>query len=257
MTEKIKNQPMNWPENGFVQLAQTLDSFLSAAVMPQTFLFMGSSSKDSSSREFVEVFAGKITGKNFPNADTLIFDAAGDSGVDGIREILSLASLMPVMSNRKVLIMLNMQKASTQMLNALLKTLEEPPEHANFLLLSSTPLLATIMSRCQVFSLHHGENINFPASEVSADLSEALQVLISNRTAGQAERMVLINSLATLEDELLPKVLESWLRLQVSELKTNPQNFTAVRATTEAIQSLKQNFNKKMVLRQFVTTGLI
>ncbi len=254
MAVKTENKAVNWPENSPSQLTQTLDAFLAAADTPQAYLFIGSSDSDSDARKLVEAFAGKITNNKFPNVDTLIFDAAAGSGIEGIREILSLSSLMPVASEKKVLVMLNMHQASPQMMNALLKTLEEPAEHASYLLLSTTPLLPTIMSRCQVFSLHHGETAEV---EQSDELTEALQLLKSNRTTGQAERMALVNELAALEDELLPQVLEKWLHLQVAELKTAPQNFAAVRATTEALQSLNGNFNKKMVLQQFVTTGLV
>ncbi len=254
MLEKTPKQVSNWPENSSPQLTKTLDAFLTSSNLPQSYLFMGSSSENSDARELVESFAAKITNGKFPNVDTLVFDAADGSGVDGIREVLALASLLPLSSKYKVLVMLNMEKASPQMLNALLKTLEEPAKHSTYLLLSSRPLLPTIMSRCQVFSLHHAEG----KAEVQSDeLTEALQLLISNRTAGQAERMVLVNTLAKLEDELLPQVLESWLHVQVAELKTAPQNYAAVHATTEALQSLRRNFNKKMVLQQFVSTALV
>lgn len=254
MAGKTENKAVNWPDKASAQLTQTLDAFLAAANVPQAYLFMGSSDQESDARKLVEAFAGNITNNKFPNVDTLIFDAADGSGIEGIREILNLSSLMPVASEKKVLVMLNMHQASPQMMNALLKTLEEPSEHASYLLLSARPVLPTIMSRCQVFSLHHSET---DLTEQSDELTEALQLLISNRKTGQAERMVLVNELAALEDELLPQVLETWLKLQVAELKTAPQNFPAVRATTEAIQSLRGNFNKKMVLQQFVTTGLV
>lgn len=254
MVEKIQKSQFAWPENASAQVTKTLEAFLDeSAAIPQAYLFLGNSSEDSAARELVQTFASKITSNNFPNVDTLVFDAADSTGIEGIREVLQLAALMPVAAKRKVVLMLNMDQASPQMLNALLKTLEEPAAHTTILLLSNRPLLATIMSRCQVFSLQNGA----AQQEMSSELTEALQLLTSHRTAGQAERMVLVNELATMEDELLPQVIESWLHQQVAELKEAPQKYSAVRATMETLQSLRGNFNKKMVLQKFVTTALV
>ena len=253
MAEKTQKSQFAWPENASAQVTKTLEAFLDdSAAMPQAYLFLGNSSEDSAARELVQTFASQITSHNFPNVDTLVFDAADSTGIEGIREVLQLAALMPVAANRKVVLMLNMDQASPQMLNALLKTLEEPAAHTTLLLLSNRPLLATIMSRCQVFSLQ-----NEAMQEMSGELAEALQLLTSHRTAGQAERMVLVNELATMEDELLPQVIEVWLHQQVAELKEAPQKYSAVRATMETLQSLRGNFNKKMVLQKFVTTALV
>ena len=253
MQEKVQKQTTAWPKNSSTQLTSMLDAFLSAPIfMPHSYLFLGSSRDESDALQLAKTFAEKITENKFPNVDTITFDASQGEGVEGIREVLSLAALMPVSSERKVVLMLHMDKASPQMLNALLKTLEEPPAHAIFMLLSDRPLLPTVMSRCQVFSLQEASAVTH-----SAELAEALDLLQTNRTAGQAERMVLVIELANLEDELLPQVLEQWLTLQVAELKTTPQKYPAVRATTEALLSLRGNFNKKMVLQQFVTTGLL
>lgn len=253
MLEKTEKQTLAWPETASVQLTKTLDSFLASASgsMPQAYLFMGSSVENSEARKLVDVFTKKIIGSS-GISDIVIFDVNEGTGIDGIREVLSLAALIPVASKQKVVLMLNMDKASTQMLNALLKTLEEPAKHSIFLLLSSRPLLATVMSRCQVFSSQDKNQMEMPA-----ELSEGLQLLVSNRSAGQAERMVLVNELADMTDELLPQVIEAWLYQQVAELRTTPQKYSAVRATMETLQSLRGNFNKKMVLQQFVTTALI
>ena len=253
MVEKTQKYNLQWPQNSPVQLTATLNSFMNApSTMPQAFLFMGSSHESSDSLQVVRAFADKIVGGRFAgNADAVLYDAAiSEDGVAGIREVLNLASLSPVMTSRKVVMMLNMQLATTQMLNALLKTLEEPPVHVVFLMLSERAMLPTVMSRCQVFGLHDEDSKNLNGS------NESLELLTSNRTAGLAERMVLVNKLATMEDTDLSRLLQRWLILQVEELKQSPNKFSAVRATSEAIISLRGNFNKKMVLQQFVTAGL-
>ena len=253
MAEKTKKYNLEWPQNSPVQLTTTLDSFMSASsTLPQAFLFMGSSHESSHSLQIVKAFADQLVdGKFSGNADAVSYDAAiSEDGVAGIREVLNLASLAPVGSSRKVVLMLNMQLATSQMLNALLKTLEEPPAHVVFIMLSERAMLPTVMSRCQVFSLHGEDDKNLNATK------ESLELLTSNRTVGLAERMVLVNELAAMEDTDLSQLLQRWLLLQVEELKQTPSKFSAVRATSEAIISLRGNFNKKMVIQQFVTAGL-
>lgn len=254
-----KKQEIAWPKTAPTQLIKTLKSFLAGSSLPQAYLFVGSSAAQSQSREFVETFAARITDQTFPNVDAVLFDAANDMGIDGVREVLGLAALMPVNSDRKVVLMLNMDQASPQMLSALLKTLEQPPAHAYFILLSSRPLLATIMSRCQVFTLRseQGDGQLSNGQAISAELAAPLALLNSHRTLGQAERMVLVNELANLEDELLQQVLQVWLDQQVKEMCAVPQKYSAVRATIETLQSLQRNFNKKIVLQQFVIAGLV
>lgn len=237
-----------------IDLTKTLDSFIdSADTMPQAYLFLGSSEIGSSARKLVEDFSSKITGHQIPNIDIVVYDANVEGGIQALREAMQLASLMPAEAKHKVVLMFNMQNANTQMQNALLKSLEEPPDRTIFILLSSLPMLPTIASRCQVFTIPRvaGE------SAVSDELATALEKLDKNKTAGLAERTALVNELAELDDHLLAQLIESWMYKQVSELKQSPQKFSAVRVTLETIDSLKHNFNKKMVLQKFVTTGLV
>lgn len=238
----------------YSQVTKTLEAFVkNVETMPQAYLFLGSSELGTSSRKTVEDFAAKITGREIPNIDIVAYDAQTEGGIDSLREAMQLASLMPAEAKYKTVVMYNMQYANVQMQNALLKRLEEPPKRTVFLLLSSLPLLPTIVSRCQNFTLARvaGEE------EASDELSEAMLKLDKNKSAGLAEKTALVNELAELEDVVLQQLIESWLHKQVLELKQAPKKFTAVRVTLETLESLRGNFNKKMVLQKFVTTGLL
>jgi DNA polymerase III delta prime subunit len=239
-----------WPEASNSRVTNTLDSFLAGGKdLPQAYLFLG----QSSINELAETFASKITENKYPNIDTLSFDAESEGSIDAMREVLRMVSLMPVSSDRKVVMMEHMERASTQVLNALLKTLEEPPSHAVFILLSSRPLIATVMSRCQVFSIPKTANAKVLESE---DLSEALELLEKTKKSGMAERTALVSTLSNLDDNLLLDLVEIWMYKQVDELKTYPEKYTAVRSSMETLQSLHGNFNKKMVLQNFVSNGI-
>lgn len=87
------------------------------------------------------------------NPDIIEIDAASNNGVDEIREIKNKVNLVPSMSKYKVYIIDEVHMLSIGAFNALLKTLEEPPEYIIFILATTEPqkLPATIISRCQRF----------------------------------------------------------------------------------------------------------
>ena len=87
------------------------------------------------------------------NPDIIEIDAASNNGVDEIREIRNKVNLVPAMSKYKVYIIDEVHMLSIGAFNALLKTLEEPPEYVIFILATTEPqkIPATIISRCQRF----------------------------------------------------------------------------------------------------------
>ena len=87
------------------------------------------------------------------NVDIIEMDAASNNGVDEIREIRNHITLLPTISKYKIYIIDEVHMLTTGAFNALLKTLEEPPEHIIFILATTEPhkIPLTIMSRCQSF----------------------------------------------------------------------------------------------------------
>jgi len=83
--------------------------------------------------------------------DVVEIDAASNNSVDNIRELRDEVIYAPTSAKRKVYIIDEVHMLTTGAFNALLKTLEEPPEHAVFILATTEPnkLPATILSRCQ------------------------------------------------------------------------------------------------------------
>lgn len=92
-------------------------------------------------------------GGNSQNIDVLEIDAASNNGVDEIRELRELVKYPPVNGKYKVFIIDEVHMLSTSAFNALLKTLEEPPQYVVFILATTEvhKLPATILSRCMRF----------------------------------------------------------------------------------------------------------
>ena len=94
--------------------------------------------------------------------DIIEIDAASNNGVDEIREIKNKVNLVPNQLKYKVYIIDEVHMLSIGAFNALLKTLEEPPEHVIFILATTDlhKVPTTIISRCQCFEFHRISNTN-------------------------------------------------------------------------------------------------
>jgi DNA polymerase-3 subunit gamma/tau len=89
------------------------------------------------------------------HVDVMEMDAASRTGVDGIRELLDGVRYLPTSARFKVYIIDEVHMLSTNAFNALLKTLEEPPEHVKFIFATTEirKIPVTVLSRCQRFDL--------------------------------------------------------------------------------------------------------
>ena len=92
--------------------------------------------------------------------DIIEIDAASNNGVDEIRSLIEKVKYSPIEGRYKVYIIDEVHMLSTGAFNALLKTLEEPPEHILFILATTEPhkILPTIVSRCQRYDFTRVEN---------------------------------------------------------------------------------------------------
>ncbi len=89
--------------------------------------------------------------------DVIEIDGASNTGVDNIRQLRENALYRPARARFKIYIIDEVHMLSTGAFNALLKILEEPPEHVKFIFATTEPnkVLATIQSRCQRFDFQH------------------------------------------------------------------------------------------------------
>ena len=104
--------------------------------------------------------------------DLLEVDAASRTKVEDTRELLDNVQYAPTRGRYKIYLIDEVHMLSTHSFNALLKTLEEPPEHVKFLLATTDPqrLPITVRSRCLQFNLQ-----KIPASQISEHLANILQ----------------------------------------------------------------------------------
>jgi DNA polymerase-3 subunit gamma/tau len=100
--------------------------------------------------------------------DVLEIDGASNNGVEQVRELRETVKYAPASSKYKIFIIDEVHMLTTAAFNALLKTLEEPPEHVKFMFATTDPekVLPTILSRCQRFDLRR-----IPVSLITEHLS--------------------------------------------------------------------------------------
>jgi len=156
---------------GQEHVSQTLKNAITADRVHHAFLFTGARGVGKTSA--ARIFAKALNCQEGPTTqpcgvcpscveitssqgiDVLEIDGASNTGVDDIRELRENIRYLPSQSRYKIFIIDEVHMLSINAFNALLKTLEEPPEHAKFIFATTEPhkIPITILSRCQRFDL--------------------------------------------------------------------------------------------------------
>ena len=154
---------------GQEHVSQTLKNAITADRVHHAFLFTGARGVGKTSA--ARIFAKALNCQEGPTVspcgtcpscvditsgqgiDVLEIDGASNTGVDDIRELRENIRYLPSRSRYKIFIIDEVHMLSINAFNALLKTLEEPPEHAKFIFATTEPhkIPVTILSRCQRF----------------------------------------------------------------------------------------------------------
>src|SRR3989338_1598615 len=165
-----KYRPQNFSEIvGQEHIVQTLTNSINLESISHAYLFSGprGSGKTTMARIFAKAINCQDASSFEPcntcdscqeimgakSIDLVEIDAASHTGVEEVRELISGIKFLPVKSKYKVFIIDECHQLSKSAANALLKTLEEPPAHAIFMLATTEAhkMIPTIISRCQRF----------------------------------------------------------------------------------------------------------
>ena len=181
------------------------------------------------------------------DVDVLEIDAASNTGVDNIRELRSNTAYRPARARFKVYIIDEVHMLSTGAFNALLKTLEEPPDHVKFILATTEiqKVPATIQSRCQRFNFRNispeaiEKRLTEIAKEEGAKCEKAVAQRVARLAAGSMRDAlsILDQLLSVSPKKLTTKVLEEILppgqNERVFTLLTHAADGDAAAALTE------------------------
>lgn len=136
----------------------------------------------------------------------LELDAASNNGVDEIRALVDQVRIPPQVGAYKVFIVDEVHMLSPAAFNAFLKTLEEPPRHAIFILATTEKhkILPTILSRCQVYDFHRitvddiAEHLGYVASQEGIAVEpEALSIIAQKADGGMRDALSIFDQIAS------------------------------------------------------------
>lgn len=177
--------------------------------IPHAFLFQGP--KGCGKTTLAEIVATEL---GCSKRDFLIYNTANTRGIDTIRDIISHCSYAPLQGKVKVYLLDESHEITTQAQDALLKTLEKPPDHVYFILCTTRPekLLDTVRDRCTIFqvaTLHRTTTIkllNSVCKQENVTLSTDLLKEITSVAGGCPRRALnLLDQIIDLNDEALAK----------------------------------------------------
>ena len=240
----LKYRPLNFDELiGQDVISLTLKQALITNKIAPAYLFCGprGTGKTSSAR----IFAKSLNCQKYSNPsklpcnkcelcksinigialDIIEIDAASNTGVENIREIIERANFAPTQARWKVYVIDECHMLSTAASNALLKTIEEPPERVVFILATTNPerVLKTIQSRCQKFNFKriNSEDIYNQLLEISNKESinfedEGLRLIAKRSNGGMRDAQRLLDQLSLIPNGITKRNAEELLG-EVSE----------------------------------------
>lgn len=204
--------------------------------------------------------------------DMIEIDAASNRGIDQIRDLKEKIEFAPSEGRYKVYIIDEVHMLTTEAFNALLKTLEEPPEHVVFILATTEAhkIPATILSRCQRYDFRLGTEeqiadlISQTAKSEKIKLSEgALKVLVGNANGSYRDALSLLD--VVVSGQATSKKPEEVSESEVRKILGVPDSTMvyflleklAFRETVPALDMISELDVKGVNLQQFVKYVLI
>lgn len=192
--------------------------------------------------------------------DLIEIDAASHTGVDDVRALIENAQYMPSRGRTKVYLIDEVHMLSKNAFNALLKTLEEPPEHVKFLLATTDPekLPVTVLSRCLQFNLRRlevnqiaGQMRHILDAEAIAYDDESLQQLAISADGSLRDGLSLLDQAiafggGTLNAELVRGMLGTVDRNQIEHLlrALTARDGDALMAAIDALAAFSPDFEQ-------------
>ena len=215
---------------GQPQITDILKNSIKNGKISHAYLFIGP--RGTGKTSVARILAHEINGFKYELEDDYLdiieIDAASNTGVDNIRDLKERAIIAPTKGKYKVYIIDEVHMLSKSAFNALLKTLEEPPEHVIFIMATTdaNKVPVTIRSRSQIFTfkladpstmLDHLKDI-CKKEKINID-DEALKIVVKRGGGSFRDSLSLLDQVSTLSDEkITAKLLNESLGLPQDEL---------------------------------------
>lgn len=193
--------------------------------------------------------------------DVIEIDAASNNGVDNIRDLREEANYTPTTAKYRVYIIDEVHMLSTGAFNALLKTLEEPPEHVKFILATTEvhKLPSTILSRCQRFDFKRIEpqdiaaRLLYVAKEEGITLTEDGAMLIARISDGaMRDALSLLDRCAAYGEEITESVVSDAAGLAGREYLFSLTDAVSAHDSAETLTLLNVLYNNACNMERLI-----
>jgi len=192
------------------------------------------------------------------NLDIIEIDAASNNGVEDVRDLREKVQISPASAKKKIYIIDEVHMLSKAAFNALLKTLEEPPEHVVFILATTNieKLPATIISRTQRFGFRPitvndaVEHLTYIAKQEKIGITDEALRLIAQRSDGSfRDSISLLDQLSSLletddKNKITAKLIEDTLGLAPNETVDQLLDAVEGRNLKLVVEILNRTFNE-------------
>ncbi|MDO4978600.1 MAG: DNA polymerase III subunit gamma/tau [Candidatus Saccharibacteria bacterium] len=213
------------------QVVTPLREALKQGKISHAYLFSGP--RGTGKTSIARIFAHEINNFKYELEDDYIdiieIDAASNTGVDNIRDLREKAIIAPAEGKYKIYIIDEVHMLSKSAFNALLKIMEEPPEHVVFIMATTNPekVPITITSRSQnfVFKLADSETMFAHLKEIAKQekikiSDDALKIIIERGGGSFRDTISLLDQISTITDaktEITPEMVDEALGLPTSK----------------------------------------
>ena len=198
--------------------------------------------------------------------DVIELDAATNNGVDEVRELIDKVKYAPMQGKYKVYIIDEVHMMTASAFNALLKTLEEPPEYCIFILATTEPhkVLPTIVSRCQRFDINKvptpliKERLSYIAEKEGIKCEDAALQLVSEIAEGGMRDALSImdQCIAYAQNDIKASDVSAVYGIATTREKLDLLAFVSDRDTKSLMEKAKSLSNRGIDLQR-LTTDLI
>ena len=257
---------------GQEQITDILSKSLKSGKLAHAYLFIGP--RGTGKTSVARILAHEINGFKYELEDDYLdiieIDAASNTGVDNIRDLREKAIIAPTKGKYKVYIIDEVHMLSKSAFNALLKTLEEPPEHVIFIMATTDAykVPVTITSRSQSFTFKLAdpstmfEYLKSVAKKEKINIDdEALKIVVKRGGGSFRDSLSLLDQVSTLSDDKIDAALiTKALGLPQQESVTNILNGYAAGDATrvrEQLQSLLDSGVKPEVIADNLISSIL